>query len=299
MRETSQCFCCSSWFLCFSCFAVFPSSIHAWGRFRTRRKIPKNSPHWRRGPGQSRRGPPKGSRLRKFPASFFAIFREGPDRHRQTIAVVAVNSATMLRGLSQAYGKVPTAPLPGAVCAAARGSGGMAESSDTSQRAAKTLGAGHRHHQPEPCRAESGRRRRFSESSCLAADGTVTRTTSLSKASLRNTLLGDDFGIHQVVYRWARRLIDAKQYREAIALMDLSVRHWIYAPVPGRSPLMIDSLMWPEDAADPKTFADFEVARHIYRRAHEIYAAAYAGFGRWRTSNDASRRLKDLHSISC
>ena len=90
-------------------------------------------------------------------------------------------------------------------------------------------------------------------------------------------LRNDSFGIHQIVYRWARRFIDTKQYQAAIVLMDAAAKHWIYAVVPNFSPLTLDSLMSPADAADPKTFDDFEVAHHPDTRAHEIYAAAHAG----------------------
>ncbi len=84
----------------------------------------------------------------------------------------------------------------------------------------------------------------------------------------------DAHGIHQVVYRWALRLIEQREYARALELMERALERNIFGIVPDFSPLTIDSLMFPEDAVDPSGFADFEIAYHPDRRAHEVYAAA-------------------------
>ena len=86
----------------------------------------------------------------------------------------------------------------------------------------------------------------------------------------------DSHGIHQVVYRWALRLIEQREYARALELMERTLEQNIFGIVPDFSPLTIDSLMYPEDALDPSQFTDFEIAYHPDRRAHEIYAAATA-----------------------
>ena len=87
--------------------------------------------------------------------------------------------------------------------------------------------------------------------------------------------LGNDVhGIHQIVYDWALRSVESGEYTGALGLMDRAVELNIFGIVPDFSPLTIDSLMYPEDALDPREFADFEIAYHPDRRVHEIYAAA-------------------------
>ena len=86
----------------------------------------------------------------------------------------------------------------------------------------------------------------------------------------------DAHGIHQTVYRWALRLIEQREYARALELMERALDRNVFGIVPDFSPLTIDSLMFPEDALDPSQFADFEIAYHPDRRAHEVYAAARA-----------------------
>src|SRR5260370_40370926 len=57
----------------------------------------------------------------------------------------------------------------------------------------------------------------------------------------------DAQGIHEVVYRWAGRLLELQKWNEAIGLMDLSIRQNIFGVVPDLTPLTVDSLMWPSD----------------------------------------------------
>ena len=91
----------------------------------------------------------------------------------------------------------------------------------------------------------------------------------------------DPHGIHQVVHRWAGRFLELQKWNEAIAVMDLAVKQNIFGVVPNFNPLTVDSLMWPADVQEPRAFADFEIAHHPERRAHEIYATAHAGLGDW------------------
>jgi tetratricopeptide (TPR) repeat protein len=91
----------------------------------------------------------------------------------------------------------------------------------------------------------------------------------------------DPHGIHEVVYRWAGRLLELQKWNDATALMEMATRQNIFGVVPGFNPLTIDSLMWPSDVQEARTFADFEIAHHPDRRAHEIYATAHAGLGDW------------------
>jgi tetratricopeptide (TPR) repeat protein len=88
-----------------------------------------------------------------------------------------------------------------------------------------------------------------------------------------------DYGIHQIIYRWGLRLVGDSNYAGALKLLDAALSQKIFGAVPDFKPLTIDSLMIPPDVADPKKFSDFEVAHHPDRRAHELYAAAYAGSG--------------------
>jgi hypothetical protein len=87
------------------------------------------------------------------------------------------------------------------------------------------------------------------------------------------------------VHRWAGRLLELQKWNEAIALMEEAAEQNIFVPVPNFNPVTIDSLMWPSDIAEPRTFSDFEVAHHPDRRAQEIYATAYAGLGDWAKAN--------------
>ena len=91
----------------------------------------------------------------------------------------------------------------------------------------------------------------------------------------------DPHGIHEVVYRWAGRLLELQKWNEAIGLLDVAVRQNIFGAVPNFNPVTIDSLMWPSDVQQPRAFSDFEVAHHPDRRAHEVYAAAHAALNDW------------------
>ena len=98
-------------------------------------------------------------------------------------------------------------------------------------------------------------------------------------AGTQFNLRNDAYGIHEIVYRWAMRMIGERDYAGAEELMARARELNLYAPVPGFSPLTIDSLMYPEDAVDPQVFADFEIAHHPDERAHEIYAILIAVAG--------------------
>ncbi len=89
----------------------------------------------------------------------------------------------------------------------------------------------------------------------------------------------EQWGVHALVHRWSRRALEQRRYRAALEWMQAAERLWIYVPVPSYSPLTVDSLMRPADAADPRRFEDFEVAHHPDRRAHEVLAATWAGLG--------------------
>ncbi len=103
-----------------------------------------------------------------------------------------------------------------------------------------------------------------------AIDGAEQRLVGGTAFNLGN----DAHGIHQIVFRWALRLIEGREYSRALELMDRAVELNIFGIVPDFSPLTIDSLMYPEDAVNPSEFSDSEIAYHPDRRAHEIYAAA-------------------------
>ncbi len=89
----------------------------------------------------------------------------------------------------------------------------------------------------------------------------------------------DEYSIHQIVYRWARRFLDLGRPAGAAKLMDAALGMKLFAEVPDFSPLTLDSLMVPDEGPEPSAFADFDVAQHPDRRIHEVYAAAYAALG--------------------
>ena len=98
-------------------------------------------------------------------------------------------------------------------------------------------------------------------------------------AGTRFNLRNEEYGIHEIVYRWAMRMIGERDYVGAEALMTRARDLNLYAPVPDFSPLTIDSLMYPEDAVNPQVFTDFEISHHPDERAHEIYAILIAVAG--------------------
>ena len=89
----------------------------------------------------------------------------------------------------------------------------------------------------------------------------------------------ENYGIHQIVYRWASRMMELRDFDGALRLMESAVRHKIFDMVPGMSVTTVDSLMIPPDKPNPAAFSDFDIARHPDRRAHEIFAVAYAAKG--------------------
>ena len=42
----------------------------------------------------------------------------------------------------------------------------------------------------------------------------------------------EDNGIHEMLYRWARRLLSERQYESAVSLMNTAIERWIFAPIP-------------------------------------------------------------------
>ncbi len=98
-------------------------------------------------------------------------------------------------------------------------------------------------------------------------------------AGTRFNLRNEEYGIHEIVYRWAMRMIGERDYVGAEEIMERARELNIYAPVPDFSPLTIDSLMYPEDAVGAEVFADFEISHHPDERAHEIYAILSAVAG--------------------
>jgi tetratricopeptide (TPR) repeat protein len=126
----------------------------------------------------------------------------------------------------------------------------------------------------------AGRREQAAASFTAALEGLTAEDRRLVMATAFN-VRNDPQGIHEVAYRWAGRLLELQKWNEAIGLMDLAARQNIFGVVPNFNPLTIDSLMWPSDIQQPRAFSDFEVAHHPDRRAHEIYASAYAGLGDW------------------
>ena len=98
-------------------------------------------------------------------------------------------------------------------------------------------------------------------------------------AGTRFNLRNEEHGIHEIIYRWAMRMIGEGDYAQAQAVMDRAEELSLYARVPGFLPLTIDSLMYPEDVVDAEVFADFEISHHPDERAHEIYAILEAVTG--------------------
>jgi Tfp pilus assembly protein PilF len=96
----------------------------------------------------------------------------------------------------------------------------------------------------------------------------------------------ENYGIHQIVYRWAMRMIELRDLTGAQNLMESSMRQKIFDFVPGASTTTVASLMSPADTKEPKTFADFEVAHNPDLRAHEILAVLYALQGNNTKSED-------------
>ena len=126
----------------------------------------------------------------------------------------------------------------------------------------------------------AGRREQAVTNFTAALQGLTIDDRRLVTATAFN-IRNDSQGIHEVVHRWAGRLLELQKWNDAIGLIDLAVRQNIFGVVPNFNPLSIDSLMWPSDVRQPQSFNDFEVAHHPDRRAHEIYAAAYGAIGDW------------------
>jgi tetratricopeptide (TPR) repeat protein len=95
-------------------------------------------------------------------------------------------------------------------------------------------------------------------------------------AGMEFNVNNDLHSIHQVVYRWASRMVELEQYDQAGQLMERSGELNIFTPLPDFSPLTIDSLMVPTGEEDAQEFADFEIRFHPDPRAHEIYAVVAA-----------------------
>ena len=126
----------------------------------------------------------------------------------------------------------------------------------------------------------AGRREQAVANFAAALQNLTAADNRLITATVFN-IRNDSHGIHEVVYRWAGRLLELRKWNDAIALMEVATRQNIFGVVPNFNPLTVDSLMWPADVQQPRAFADFEVAHHPDRRAHEIYAIAYAALGDW------------------
>ena len=119
-------------------------------------------------------------------------------------------------------------------------------------------------------------------------DGARSVATALDGLSLedRRKVAGTEFnrgnanyGIHQIVFRWASRAIELRDFALAQRIMDAAIRHKIFDLVPGLSIVTVDSLMIPPNGPVPADFAGFDVARHPDPRAHEVLALIYAGLG--------------------
>jgi tetratricopeptide (TPR) repeat protein len=89
----------------------------------------------------------------------------------------------------------------------------------------------------------------------------------------------DNYGIHQITYRWASRAIELKNFNGAQMLMDSAIRNKIFDFAPNTSPITVSSLMRGADNPEPTTFAGFDVAHYVDVRAHEIFALVHAGQG--------------------
>jgi tetratricopeptide (TPR) repeat protein/uncharacterized caspase-like protein len=107
----------------------------------------------------------------------------------------------------------------------------------------------------------------------LAAD--ERRVVSSTSFNIGNSI----FGIHQFIYVWGLRLIEERNYQGTLRLMDVALQQHLFGVVPDFSPFTVDSLMISAEITDPKKFSEFDVAHHPDHRAHELYAAAYAGMG--------------------
>lgn len=92
-------------------------------------------------------------------------------------------------------------------------------------------------------------------------------------------LRNERFGVHALVYQWGRRLVDERHYQQALGLMETSLRHKIFGVNPLVSQVTIADFLAPPDNPDPQLFKDFDTPHYPDRRAHEIYATAYAGAG--------------------
>lgn len=102
----------------------------------------------------------------------------------------------------------------------------------------------------------------------------------------------ENYGIHQIVYRWATRLIERKDFPGAQKLMDAAIRQKIFDHLPGARVATIDSLMTPVDGPEPKSFGEFQVIHTADRRAHEIFAVIYAGQGDTAKSDEMLQALE-------
>jgi tetratricopeptide (TPR) repeat protein len=101
----------------------------------------------------------------------------------------------------------------------------------------------------------------------------------------------DANGIHQLVYRWAMRAVERRNFEMALTIMNAALEKKIFDAVPGRPEINIDSLMISPDTPEPKRIEDFEVQHHPDRRAHEVLAVAYAGLGATAKSEDYLKAL--------
>ncbi len=123
-------------------------------------------------------------------------------------------------------------------------------------------------------------------------------TSAIELRALDSTafnLGNESHGLHQIIYRWCLRMLEGKDCAGALELAGSAVRRMVFAVVPDYRPLTVDSLMSRPDVAEPKTIADYNIAHHPDRRAHEIFAAALAGSGKMETAKQYLVALEQDH----
>jgi tetratricopeptide (TPR) repeat protein len=89
----------------------------------------------------------------------------------------------------------------------------------------------------------------------------------------------EEFSIHQILFRWGERALEASDFAAARGLLELALEKGILGIVPGLEPTTVDSLMVPADTPRPSSFSDYEVALHPDRIAHELFVLSAAGLG--------------------
>ena len=93
-------------------------------------------------------------------------------------------------------------------------------------------------------------------------------------------LQNEDYGIHALVSRWGRRMLEEGDASAALQMLEAALGQRIFGQVPGLSSPHLAPLMWPQGRDEPQKLDEFEMKSLFDAQAHRVYAAALAAAGR-------------------